>query len=67
MSWMRTTRTCCAQSQLTDENRPDVQQYFEELGEIGQTYVDELSDIDPPAEAEALHEDSIVSYHICWT
>jgi hypothetical protein len=51
-----------SQEQLTDDNRPDVQQYFEELGEIGQTYVDDLSDLDPPAEAESLHDDSIESY-----
>ena len=51
-----------SQDQLTDDNRPDVQQYFEELGEIGQTYVDDLSDLDPPAEAESLHDDSIESY-----
>ena len=50
------------QSQLTDENRPDVQSYFEELGEIGQAYVDEISDLTPPEPAADLHEASVASY-----
>jgi hypothetical protein len=51
-----------SQTQLTDDNRPDVQAYFQELGEVGQTYVDEISDLNPPEEAEDLHEASVESY-----
>jgi hypothetical protein len=51
-----------SQTQLTDDNRPDVRAYFEQLGEIGQTYVDEISDLDPPDDAKDVHEASIQSY-----